>query len=231
MSNVCPLDYRYGREDMKAVFSEDSRIQNEMLVEAALARAHARLGTIPESAAAEITRVASLDVVSVERIKEIEKETRHDLMAMVKAMTEKCEGDAGKFVHLGATSNDIVDTATALQLKAAMEIVLEDVDNLIMTFAALAKRERDTLEIGRTHAQFAIPITYGFKVAGYIAEMIRHRERIVEAMPRVCAGKMAGAVGTGAALGKNFFEIQRLVMADLGLTLSLIHISEPTRRS
>ena len=87
-----------------------------------------------------------------------------------------------------------------------------------MTFAALAKRERDTLEIGRTHAQFAIPITYGFKVAGYIAEMIRHRERIIEAMPRVCAGKMAGAVGTGAALGANFFEVQRRVMSDLGLT-------------
>ncbi len=218
MSNVCPLDYRYGRDEMKAVFSEDSRIQNEMLVEAALARAHASLGTIPQSAADEITRVASLDVVSVDRIKEIEKETRHDLMAMVKAMTEKCEGDAGKYVHLGATSNDIVDTATALQLKAAMEIVLEDVDDLIMVFAALAKRERDTLEIGRTHAQFAIPITYGFKVSGYIAEMIRHHFRIVEAMPRVCAGKMAGAVGTGAALGKNFFEVQRRVMADLELT-------------
>ncbi len=218
MSNVCPLDYRYGREDMKRVFSEDSRIQNQMLVEAALARAHASVGTISQAAADEITRVASLDIVSVDRIKEIESETRHDLMAMVNAMTEKCEGDAGKYVHLGATSNDIVDTATALQLKAAMEIVLEDVDNLIMTFAALAKRERDTLEIGRTHAQYAIPITYGFKVAGYIAEMIRHRERILEAMPRVCAGKMAGAVGTGAALGENFFEIQRLVMSDLELT-------------
>ena len=218
MSNVCPLDYRYGRDDMKAVFSEESRIRNQMLVEAALARAHASLGTIPESAAAEITRVADLSVVSVARIKEIESETRHDLMAMVKAMTEQCQGDAGKYVHLGATSNDIVDTATALQLKEAMQLVLRDVDDLIMTFASLAKRERDTLEIGRTHAQFAIPITYGFKVAGYVAEMLRHRERIIEAMPRVCAGKMAGAVGTGAALGKNFFEVQRRVMDDLGLT-------------
>ena len=99
MSNVCPLDYRYGREDMKAVFSEESRIYYQMQVEAALARAHASLGTIPQEAADEITRVASLDVVSVDRIKEIEKDTRHDLMAMVKAMTEKCEGDAGKFVH------------------------------------------------------------------------------------------------------------------------------------
>ena len=218
MSNSCPLDYRYGRPDMKAVFSEESRIQNQMYVEAALARAHASLGTISETDAKEITRVASLDVVSVDRIKEIEKETRHDLMAMVKAMTEKCEGDAGKYVHLGATSNDIVDTATALQIKAAMEIILKDVEDFIHTLAVIAKRERDTLEIGRTHAQFAIPITFGFKIAGYIAEMIRHRERIIECMPRACAGKMAGAVGTGAALGKNFFEIQRRVMQDLELT-------------
>ena len=218
MSNSCPLDYRYGRPEMKAVFSEESRIQNQMYVEAALARAHASLGTISEADAAEITRVASLEVVSIDRIKEIEKETRHDLMAMVKAMTEKCEGDAGKYVHLGATSNDIVDTATALQIKSAMEIILKDVEDFIHTLAVIAKRERDTLEIGRTHAQFAIPITFGFKIAGYIAEMIRHRERIIECMPRACAGKMAGAVGTGAALGKNFFEIQRRVMQDLELT-------------
>ncbi|MBR6038313.1 MAG: adenylosuccinate lyase [Candidatus Methanomethylophilaceae archaeon] len=218
MSNVCPLDYRYGREGMKAVFSEESRIQYQMNVEAALARAHASLGTISKADADEITRVAGSGAVSVGRIKEIEKETRHDLMAMVKAMTEKCSGDAGKYVHLGATSNDIVDTATALQMKAAMEIVLEDVDNLICTLARLAKRERDTLEIGRTHAQFAIPITFGFKIAGYVAEMLRHRERIIQAMPRICAGKMAGAVGTGAALGENFFRIQETVMSDLGLS-------------
>ncbi len=218
MSNVCPLDYRYGREGMKAVFSEESRIQYQMNVEAALARAHASLGTISKADADEITRVARSGAVSVSRIKEIEKETRHDLMAMVKAMTEKCSGDAGKYVHLGATSNDIVDTATALQMKAAMEIVLEDVDNLICTLARLAKRERDTLEIGRTHAQFAIPITFGFKIAGYVAEMLRHRERIIQAMPRICAGKMAGAVGTGAALGENFFRIQETVMSDLGLS-------------
>jgi adenylosuccinate lyase len=218
MSNVCPLDYRYGRKDMKAVFSEESRIQYQMNVEAALARAHASLGTISKADADEITRVAGSGVVSVDRIKEIEKDTRHDLMAMVKAMTEKCSGDAGKYVHLGATSNDIVDTASALQMKAAMGIILEDVEKLTVTLARLARRERDTLEIGRTHAQFAIPITFGFKIAGYVAEMLRHRERIIQAMPRICAGKMAGAVGTGAALGEDFFEIQSRVMDDLGLT-------------
>ena len=218
MSNLCPLDYRYGRKDMKAIFYEESRLQFQMDVEAALARAHASLGPITEEQAREISRVANLDIVKIDRVKDIEKETRHDLMAMVKAMTEQCQGDAGKFVHYGATSNDIVDTATALQIKAAIEIIQDDVDRFIVTLAKLAKRERDTLEIGRTHAQFAIPITFGFKIAGYVAEMLRHRERLQQAKPRACAGKMAGAVGTGAALGKNFFKIQETVMNDLGLS-------------
>ncbi len=217
MKELCPLDYRYGREDMKSIFYEDSRLQYQMDVESALARAHASLGTIDKEDADEIARIANLDFVRPERVKEIEKETRHDVMAMIKAMTEQCSGNAGKYVHLGATSNDIVDTATALQIKAALDIIDEDVDSLIYTFAKLAKRERDTLEIGRTHAQFAVPITFGFKISGYIAEMLRHKDRLKEIRPRACAGKMAGAVGTGAAMGKNFFKVQEAVMMDLGL--------------
>ena len=216
--NLCPLDYRYGRKEMKDIFSEESRLGYQMQVEAALARAHASLGTISAEDAAEIGRVADLSVVSIDRVKEIERDTRHDVMAMVRAMTEQCRGDAGKYVHYGATSNDIVDTATALQMKAALTIIAEDVDSFIVTLSRLAKKERDTLEIGRTHAQFAIPITFGFKVSGYIAEMLRHRERLQQVIPRACAGKMAGAVGTGAALGKNFFLVQERVMKDLGLT-------------
>jgi adenylosuccinate lyase len=203
---------------MKDIFSEEGRIICQMKVEAALAKAHASMGTISKNDAEEIERTASLDVVKLDRIKEIEKDTSHDLMALVRAMTEQCRGDAGKYVHLGATSNDIVDTAAAIQIKDALKIIQNDVDELLFTFASVAKRERDTLQIGRTHAQFAIPITFGFKIAGYIAEMLRHKERLSDIMPRACAGKMAGAVGTGAALGKNFNTIQVLVMQDLSLT-------------
>ncbi|MCL1979203.1 MAG: adenylosuccinate lyase [Methanomassiliicoccaceae archaeon] len=216
--SVCPLDYRYGRDEIKAIFSEEGRIRYQMKVEAALAKAHAEVGTISKSDAEEITRVASPGVVKAERIKEIEKETNHDVMAMVRAMTEQCRGDAGKYVHLGASSNDIIDTATALQMKDALDVIQSDLDELLYTFAKMAKRERATLEIGRTHAQFAIPITFGFKIAGYIAEILRHKERLFEIMPRACAGKMAGAVGTGAAMGRNFSMIQMLVMQDLSLT-------------
>ncbi|MDR1690917.1 MAG: adenylosuccinate lyase, partial [Candidatus Methanoplasma sp.] len=208
--SICPIDHRYGRAEMKSIFSEESRIRYQMKVEAALAMAHASVGTISKKDAEEISRVASSDAVKMDRLKEIEKETNHDLMALIKAMTEQCKGDAGKYIHLGATSNDIIDTAAALQIKDALEIIQDDADELLYTFAKVAKREKDTLEIGRTHAQFAIPITFGFKIAGYIAEMLRHKERLFEIMPRACAGKMAGAVGTGAALGENFNRIQIL---------------------
>ena len=216
--SICPLDFRYGRSEMKAIFSEEGRIQYQMQVEAALAKAQASTGTIEKKDAEEIARIASLDVVKIERIKEIESETNHDIMAMIKAMTEQCKGDSGKYIHLGATSNDIIDTATALQIRDALKLINNDVDELLFTFAKIAKRERNTLEVGRTHAQFAIPITFGFKIAGYIAEMLRHKERLFEIEPRACAGKMAGAVGTGAALGKNFNKIQILVMQELLLT-------------
>ena len=189
-----------------------------MKVEAALAKAHASVGTISMSDAEEIARVASLDVVKLERIKEIEKETNHDVMALVKAMSEQCSAEARKYIHLGATSNDIIDTAMALQIRDALNVIDGDLDDLLYTFAKIAKRERDTLEVGRTHAQFAIPITFGFKVAGYIAEILRHKERVYEIMPRACAGKMAGAVGTGAAFGRDFYKIQILVMQDLFIT-------------
>ena len=124
---ICPLDYRYGRNEMKSVFSEESRLRSQLLVEAALARAHAAVGNIPAESADEITAKANLDHVSLERVKEIEAETKHDIMAMVKALSDQC-GDAGKYVHLGATSNDIVDTAAALEIKAALEIIESELD-------------------------------------------------------------------------------------------------------
>src|SRR5690242_6833100 len=106
MSLLCPIDFRYGRPKMKAVFEEATRLQRLLDVEAALARAEAKVGLIPREAAAEITKKASTKSVSVSRVEALEKETRHDLMAVVLALTEACERDAGNYVHLGATSND-----------------------------------------------------------------------------------------------------------------------------
>jgi len=213
---ICPLDYRYGKKEMKAVFSEENRLRSQLLVEAALARAHAAVGNIPDDAAEIITEKCSPEHVKLERVKEIEAETKHDVMAMVNAISEQC-GDAGRYVHLGATSNDIVDTAAALEFKAALDMIEEDLDKFIITLCALAARHRDTVMMGRTHGQFAIPTTFGFKVSGYVMEMLRHRDRLREARPRICVGKMSGAIGTGAGFGDKFFRIQQLVMQDLGL--------------
>lgn len=213
---ICPLDYRYGREVMKEVLSEENRLRTQLMVEAALARAHAKLGNIPKKDAERIARACTLDVVRLSRVKEIEAETKHDVMAMVKAITEE-SGTSGKYVHLGATSNDMVDTAAALQIKQALELIEEDLIGLVKVFAAMAKKHRDTVMVARTHGQFAIPTTFGFKIAGYASEIMRDLERLRELRPRVCVGKMSGAVGTGAGFGDSFFELQELVMRELGL--------------
>lgn len=214
---LCPLDYRYGRDDMKAIFTEENRLLTQLKVEAALARAHAKLGNMPKAAAAEITKKANLHYVKPERVKEIEDEIKHDVMAMIRSLSEQCSGEAGRYVHFGATSNDIVNTASAIQISQSLDIVEKDVIQLISTLSKLAEANRDTIMMGRTHGQFAIPTTYGFKIAGYITEMMRYQERISEARKRLCVGKMSGAIGTGAALGPKVLEIQELVMNDLGL--------------
>lgn len=214
---LCPLDYRYGRKEIKNIFSEENRLLCQLKVEAALSRAHAKLGNIPAAAAKEITKKADLKSVKNERVKEIEAETKHDVMAVVKALSEQCSDESARYVHLGATSNDIIDTASAMQIMEGLDLIDKDLDKLIATLADLAEKHRDTLMVGRTHAQFAIPTTFGFKIAGFLSEVMRNKERVAEMRKRACVGKMSGAIGTGAALGPKVLEIQDVVMADLGL--------------
>ncbi|MCK4265692.1 MAG: adenylosuccinate lyase, partial [Thermoplasmata archaeon] len=163
---VCPLDFRYGREVMKHIFDDENRLELMLKVEAAVARAHAKVGNITAENASIITAKATLDSVSLSRVEEIEKETNHDIMAMVRALAEQC-GGAGDFVHLGATSNDIVDTITALQIKHAVEMIEDDLILLEHTLADLAEAHKGTVMVGRTHGQFAVPLTFGMKIAVY----------------------------------------------------------------
>ena len=214
---VCPLDFRYGRKTIKEVFGETSKLQYLLDVEAALARAHAAVGNISKKAADEISKKASVKYVTVKRVNEIEKETRHDIMAVTKALSEACSGDAGKYVHLGATSYDIVDTANALQFAAATDLIKAEVREMRITLVSLAKEYKNTIMAGRTHGQYSIPITFGLKMAVYAMEVDRHLERLHECKSRLLVGKMSGAVGSGAAMGKHALKIQELVMADLKL--------------
>ncbi len=213
--SVHPIEYRYFTPEMKQVFTEENKLQRWLDVEAALARAHAALGDIPNEAAEEISRKASLEYVKLGRVKELEKEIHHDVMAMVQALSEVCEGDAGKYVHLGATSYDIVDTAWALILRDALNIVSQKLGTLKDVLLDLASTHKNTICIGRTHGQHAVPFTYGMKFAIWASEINRHLKRIEECKGRVLVGKMSGAVGTMASFGSKGFEIQRLVMQDL----------------
>ncbi len=213
---VHPIDYRYGSEEMRRIWDEENKLQKLLDVEAALARAHAKLGNIPQESANVISERANIRWVKVERVKEIEAEIHHDIMAVVKALSEVC-GEHGKYVHLGATSNDIIDTANALLIKESLEIVLKDLRELRSILKNLAKEHKYTVCIGRTHGQHAVPTTYGMKFAIWLDEVQRHIKRIEEAKERILVGQISGAVGTMASFGEKGLEIQRLVMEDLGL--------------
>ncbi|MFQ5986607.1 MAG: adenylosuccinate lyase [Thermoplasmata archaeon] len=214
---LCPLDFRYGRPEMRAVFSEDRRLRLLLEVEVSLAEAHMTLGNIPRDAARAIASAVEGGLVKAERVAELEAEIRHDVMALVLALSE-ASGDYGRFVHLGATSNDVTDTAAALQFKEAIPLIEKDLLRLQKALVNLALEHKATIMVGRTHGQAAVPLTFGMKMAVFALEVHRHLARLREMTPRMLVGKMSGAVGTGAGFGEAATELQDLVMATLGLT-------------
>jgi len=201
---------------MKAVWDEENRLQRLLDVEAALAQAQAKVGNIKQDHADIIKKTASTRYVKLDHVREIDKKINHEITAIIRALSEQA-GESGKFVHVGATSNDILDTGAALQIKDALKIVENDLDTLKNALAKRAKENRDTIMVGRTHGQYALPITFGLKLANYALEVHRHQERLRECSSRVLVGKMSGAVGTGAGFGPKALEIQKLVMDELGL--------------
>jgi adenylosuccinate lyase len=219
---VHPIDFRYGSEEMKNVWEEETKLQKMLEVEAAIAKAQGELGIIPKEAAEEINRKASTKYVKLERAKEIERETRHDIVAMVKAFAEVCEGNAGEYIHFGATSNDIVDTSQSLQFKDAIAILLDKLKTLRDELIKKAEEHKYTVCIGRTHGQHAIPTTYGMKFALWASEIQRHIDRLETCKERLCVSMITGAVGTMAALGKDGIKIHKRVGEILGLNPVLI---------
>ena len=201
---------------MLEVFQEESRVQKLLDVEAALAWAHCEVGNIPRKDAEKITRMATLRYVKLARVKAIENEIKHDVAALVRALAE-ASGSSGAYVHLGATSYDIVDTANALQLKEAIDIIEKKLVCLRRMLQDKTGKYKATVMIGRTHGQHALPITLGFKFAVWTCEVSRHMQRLRECKDRVLVGKMSGAVGTQAGLGEHASQIQELVMKRLGL--------------
>ena len=218
---INPVETRY-RTELAELFTEEKKLEYWLKVEAELAKAHAKLGNIPQKASEEIQKKANLDNVKLNRVKEIDKEIHHDLMAMVKALTEQCEGSAGMYVHLGATSYDIEDTATALQLREALRYITNSLKKLLSALIKVVEDKKHLICIGRTHGQHAIPTTYGMRFGVWAYEIDRHLDRLKETLNRISYGKMSGAVGTMASFGQTGIEIQALIMKELDLHPALI---------
>ena len=216
--SVSPLDYRYGRPEAKEIWSREGRHSRQLEVERALVWAHCQLGRVSAEHYDMIADISDPGIVTADRVDEIESETKHDIMALTKAMAEKA-GEAAWCIHLGATSNDIVDSAVALQIRDSIKLQRQSLKILLATLSDLAERERDTVMLGRTHGQAAVPITFGLKIAVFVDEFRRHLVRLDELESRAITGKFLGAVGTGAAQGENAKELQQLILQHLGLTV------------
>ncbi|MCW4022916.1 MAG: adenylosuccinate lyase [Candidatus Bathyarchaeota archaeon] len=214
---IIPIDTgRYGSPEMRKIFDEENRLQKMLEVEGALAWAHSQVGNIPEKDAKIIVEKASTKYVKLERVKAIEAEIRHDVMALVRALSEQC-GSSGQYVHLGATSSDMLDTATALQLKEAVNVIENRLNELESVLLNRAEKHKASIMMGRSHGQHALPTTFGFKASVWTREIARDIARLHDCKTRLLAGKMSGAVGTQAGLGPKALEIQKLVMQKLGI--------------
>jgi len=202
---------RYSRPAMKVIWSDESRLARWLEVELAALDAWAEIGAVPRDAVAEIR--AGARVPTPARVVEIEERTQHDLAAFVDAVQESV-GPAGRWLHYGLTSSDVVDTALALQVREAGTLVLAGLDRALDVVTRRAEEHRDTPMVGRTHGVHAEPITFGAKLAGWAFELARDRERVARALEGMRVGKLAGAVGT---YGGGDPEIERMACASLGL--------------
>lgn len=219
----------YGTEQMRAVFDDIALLQKWLDVEVALAEAEAEIGVIPASAAAVIRRAARAENIDVLRMKQWVDHTLHPIVPLIRLLKEACEhigepeaAAAGEFIHWGATTQDIMDTALVLQIKDALSIFEQRIADISAALAVLARAHRDTLMAGRTHGQHALPITFGYKAAIWLDELRRHAARLRECKPRVLVGQFGGAAGTLAGVGERGIQIRAGMMARLGLATPMI---------
>lgn len=206
----------FGTPAMRNVFSDASLIRKYIAVEIALAKAQSRLNVIPAMAAAEIENQIKFEQLDFERLKHETENVGYPILPLVTQLAEQCE-EAGKYIHWGATTQDIMDTANALQIKEALVLVEADIRALRTILQEQASTYKDTPMAGRTHLQQALPITFGYKCAIWLGMFDRHEQRLRELKPRVEVGQLAGAAGTLASLGDMGLQVQAEMMRELGL--------------
>lgn len=221
------LDSPYFRDQfctpsMRAVFSDDARIAAWLEAEVALARAQAGLGLIPAEAADEIARVARIDALDLAAMKADYDVSGVAIIPLVRHLGALCSDETRRWLHWGATTQDILDTGFTLQIRDALGLVEADLEAVIRALAMLAARHRDTVMAGRSFQQQAVPVTFGYKAAVWLDEALRHRARLPALRERVLVGQLGGAVGTLATLGDNGLAVRAAMMQALGLGEAVI---------
>lgn len=202
---------------MRRVWSDENRVQKYLDFEAALARAQARLGIIPQNACDEIVRHCRADKIDMEQLRLQTEKIGYPVLPVVKQLIGLCKDGLGEWCHWGATTQDITDTATVMQIRESLDLIADDLKGISDGLAALAKKYRDTPMVGRSNLQQAVPITFGYKMATMLGAFERHRERLAQMRPRVEVGELGGAAGTLSSLGKDGLRVQDELMKELGL--------------
>ncbi len=212
----------FSDEPMRNVWSDENRTQKYLDIEAALARVQGRLGIIPKEAADEIVKHCTIDQIDMAKLKQQTERIGYPILGIVSQLNALCRDKLGEYCHWGATTQDITDTATVLQIREALELIDDDLRAISGALADLAKRHRDTPMVARSNLQQAVPITFGFKMAELLSAIERHRERLAQMRPRVLMGEFGGAAGTLASIEKGAMEAQQGLMEELGLAQPLI---------
>lgn len=212
----------FSTQAMRRVWSDENRTAKYVAIESALAKVQGELGLIPAEAAAEIIRVCHIENIDMAKLKAQTERIGYPVLGVVSQINLLCGDKLGEYCHWGATTQDITDTATVLQIREALEIVDAELLALGQGLAKLASEHRDTPMIGRSNLQQAVPVTFGYKMAGLLAAVQRHRERLAQLKPRVLQGEFAGAAGTLASLDTGAMETQAGLCAELGLAQPVI---------
>ena len=212
----------FGSEAMRRVWSDENRTEKYVDIEKALAIVQGRLGIIPQDAAAEIARNCDVAKIDMDKLGQATERIGYPIMGVVSQINALCRDNLGEYCHWGATTQDITDTATVLQIREGLAIVDAELAAIAAALAGLAKRYRDTPVIGRSNLQQAIPVTFGYKMATILAAVLRHRERLAQLKPRVLVGEFGGACGTLASIEEGAMETQAALMAELGLAQPII---------
>ena len=206
-----------GTQEMRDVFDENNMLQSWLNVEVALAKAQSALGVIPKDAGDIIAAKADISLIDLEAVKASGKVTGHSLMGLLGEFRKAINHDHARYVHFGATTQDILDTGMMLMVKSGYDIVLDRLNLCMKTLSDIVETHAETVMVGRTHGNHGLPITFGFKAASWLSELGRQKERLTQAKSRILAGNLTGAVGTFASWGEKGVDIQARALDILGL--------------